>query len=201
MSTIDTHLNLGASYVINDLYRRFWRKDEDEAHYVLMARVTMGLMLALSVIVSMNMESVAGAWKFLITFASGAGVTWILRWFWWRLNAWTEISAMLASGVIATVLKLNYDDLLLSEKILSCVIGSALIWLPVTLLTQPVSTERLGSFVRKVRPGSLGWRWIYQREGLDDEPYLARALSQWIIAVIILFGLNFLIGGTLLGWR
>ena len=201
MSTIDTHLNLGASYVINDLYRRFWRRDADEKHYVLMARVTMGLMLALSVIVSMNMESVAGAWKFLITFASGAGVTWILRWFWWRLNAWTEISAMLASGCIATILKFNYPELLLSEKILYCVIGSAVIWLPVTLLTQPVSTDRLCSFVRTVRPGSLGWRWIYQREGLESEPYLARALSQWVIAVILLFSLNFLIGATLLGWR
>ena len=201
MSTIDTHLNLGASYVINDLYRRFWRQDENETHYVFMARITMGLMLALSVIVSMNMDSVAGAWKFLITFASGAGVTWILRWFWWRINAWTEISAMLSSGVIATTLKLTSPELLLSKKILFCVVGSALIWLPVTLLTQPVSTERLCSFVRKVRPGSLGWDWIYRQEKLDDEPYLAQALVRWLIAVILLFSFNFLIGWTLLGWR
>ena len=201
MSTIDTHLNLGASYVINDLYRRFWRQGADEAHYVLMARVTMGFMLALSVIVSMNMDSVAGAWKFLITFASGAGVTWILRWFWWRINAWTELSAMLASGVIATLLKVYAPDLLLSEKILYCVTGSAIIWLPVTLLTPPVDTDRLSAFVCKVRPGSTGWGWIYQREGLESEPYLARALSRWIIAVIVLFSLNFLIGETLLGWR
>ena len=76
-----------------------------------------------------------------------------------------------------------------------------MIWGPVTLLTPPVDTDRLSEFVRKVRPGSTGWSWIYQREGLDSEPYLARALSRWIIAVIILFGLNFLIGETLLGWR
>lgn len=199
MSTIDTHLNLGASYVINDLYRRFWKRDETEKHYVLMARVTMGLMLALSVVVSMNMESVANGWKFLITFASGAGVTWILRWFWWRLNAWTEISAMLASGVIATYLKLSYPELLLSYKILACVLGSAMIWLPVTLLTAPVPAAHLADFVRRVRPGTFGWKPIYQLESMENQPYLLKALILWVCAVIILFGANFLIGSLLLG--
>jgi len=199
MSTIDTHLNLGASYVINDLYRRFWRRDESEAHYVLMARVTMGLMLTLSVIISMNMDSVASAWKFLITFAGGAGVTWILRWFWWRVNAWTELSAMVASGVIATYLKLAHPDLLLSTTLLTCVFGSALIWLPVTLLTAPVPEVRLREFVRRVRPGATGWSRVYQAEGLAHEPYLGGALLRWIVAVALLFGANFLIGGALLG--
>ena len=199
MSTIDTHLNLGASYVINDLYRRFWKPNEEEAHYVFMARVTMGVMLALSVILSLNMDSVAGAWKFLITFAGGAGVTWIARWFWWRINAWSELSAMLASGIIATYLKLQYPDLLLSTTLLSCVFGSMLIWLPITLLTPPVPPDQLGLFIRRVRPGALGWKTVYHREGLKDEPYLMGALIRWFLAVIILFSLNFLIGGALLG--
>ncbi len=199
MSTIDTHLNLGASYVINDLYRRFWKTDADEAHYVLMARLTMGLLLVLSVIVSMNLDSVADAWKFLITFASGAGVTWILRWFWWRINAWTEISAMLASGLIASYLKIAHPDLLLSTKILSCVLGSALIWLPITLITAPVPQQSLIEFVRRVRPGSLGWKPIYRAENMPDSPYLLKALGLWLCSVFILFGLNFLLGHTLLG--
>ena len=201
MSTIDTHLNLGASYVINDLYRRFWRRDADEAHYVLMARVTMGVMLALSVVISANMSSVAGAWKFLITFASGAGVTWILRWFWWRINAWTEISAMLASGVIATTLQLVTPDLLFSYKLITCVGLSACIWLPVTLATGPTSRRQLEDFVRRVRPGAFGWGPIYRGLQLEHQPYLARALGGWLLAVIILFGVNALIGQSLLGWR
>jgi Na+/proline symporter len=199
MSTIDTHLNLGASYVVNDLYRRFWRREADEQHYVLSARVTMGLMLALSVVVSMNMGSVASAWKFLITFASGAGVTWILRWFWWRINAWTELSAMLASGVIATYLKLAHPHLLLSTKLLTCVGGAALVWIPVTLLTAPAPEERLRAFVRRVRPGAFGWRRVYEAEGLEHEPYLGGALLRWALAVVLLFGLNALIGLSLLG--
>ena len=199
MSTIDTHLNLGASYVINDLYRRFWKSDENEKHYVFMARVTMGLMLALSVILSMNMESVAGAWKFLITFASGAGVTWILRWFWWRVNAWTEFSAMLSSGIIASYLKFTQPEMLLSYKILLCVFGSMIIWLPITFLTAPVSFDRLVEFVQKVKPGSLGWGPVYRYQSLEQQPYLLKALGYWIIAVVVLFSLNFLIGGLLLG--
>ena len=110
MSTIDTHLNLGASYVINDLYRRFWKPNENEAHYVLMARITMGLLLA-CVVVSMNMDSVANAWKFLITFASGAGGPEFFDGFGGELMLGLK-SRMLASGVIATYLKLQHPDLL-----------------------------------------------------------------------------------------
>ncbi len=199
MSTIDTHLNLGASYVINDLYRRFIKPEGSEQHYVFMARLTMGGMLALSVLLSMNMDSVESAWKFLITFASGAGVTWILRWFWWRINAWTELSAMTASAIIATSLKFYAPDLLLSAKILYCVIGSAVIWLPITLLTAPVDHQRLAEFVQRVRPGMLGWGPVYERESITDQPYLLRALGFWLISVILLFGLNFLIGAALIG--
>ena len=121
MSTIDTHLNLGASYIVNDIYRRFLVKDASDKHYVLASRVSMGLLLALAVLLSRNMDSVGGAWKFLLTFAAGAGLTWIVRWFWWRANAWSELSGMVTSGVVATYIKFVHDDWLYSSKLLMTV--------------------------------------------------------------------------------
>ena len=106
---------------------------------------------------------------------------------------------MLGSGLIATYLKLAHPELLLSTTLLSCVFGSALIWLPVTLLTSPVSDERLGEFVRRVRPGAAGWARVYRQESLEHEPYLGGALLRWALAVALLFGFNFLVGGALLG--
>ncbi|MEE2644807.1 MAG: sodium:solute symporter family protein [Myxococcota bacterium] len=199
MSTIDTHLNLGASYLINDIYRRFLVSDRDESHYVLMARLAMALLLALSVLVSFHIDSVAGAWRFLITFAGGAGVTWIIRWFWWRANAWTEFSAMLASGLIASALQIWAPGLLFSSKMLLTVFGSAMIWLPVTLWTAPVDEATLCRFLQRVRPGTFGWSRQYQALSLEAEPYLGRALIAWFLSVIALFSLNFAIGAALLG--
>ena len=199
MSTIDTHLNLGSSYVINDLYRRFWVREASERHYVLMARVTMGLMLALSVFLSVHMDSVADAWRFLITFAGGAGVTWIVRWFWWRVNAWTELSAMLASGIIATSLKVYDPNLPFSYALIACVVGAALIWIPVTLLTPPVGEAQLALFVTRVQPGTWGWSRIYAKLDIPSPPYLQRAVLGWFWAVLALFSFNFALGAALLG--
>jgi len=143
MSTIDTHLNLGASYIVNDIYKRFMAPDKSNAHYVLISRIMMGLLLLLSVIISKNMTSVGGAWKFLLTFASGAGAVWILRWFWWRINAWSEISAMLTSGISATVIAMVYPQWNYSEKLLTTVFISTLVWVSVTILTEKVKEQTL----------------------------------------------------------
>jgi len=156
-------------------------------------------MLALSVAISTQMNSVADAWKFLITFAGGAGVTWILRWFWWRVNAYTEISAMLASGIIATYVSHAYSDWPLSYKLWSTVGGSALIWLPVTLLSAPASRNTLYEFVHRVNPGKIGWSNIYAELSKDPPRYLSAALLGWLGAVLALFSGNFAIGAALLG--
>jgi Na+/proline symporter len=200
MSTIDTHLNLGSLYVINDLYRRFWIKEASEKHYVFMARVAMILMLGLSLILSAFMDSVASAWTFLITFAGGAGVTWILRWFWWRVNAWTEFSAMLTSGLIATGLKWGYPDLPFGKSLIICVFGAMCVWIPTTFLTPSVEDDQLAEFVRRVRPGQWGWKRIHQKYNIDHTPYLKQAIIGWFWAVITLFSFNFMVGSILLGY-
>ena len=148
------------------------------------------------------MESVASAWTFLITFAGGAGVTWILRWFWWRVNAWTEFSAMFTSGIIATGLKWYYPDLPFSWSLIVCVFGAMCVWVPITFLTSPVDENQLVEFVRRVRPGVWGWRWIHEKYEIEHSPYLKQALTGWIWAVFALFSFNFMIGSLLLGhWQ
>ena len=197
MSTIDTHLNLGASYVINDIYRRFLVTGATEKHYVLMSRLAMVLLLAISAVLAMNMDSVAEAWKFLLTFAAGAGPVWIIRWYWWRINAWSEFSAMIASGVIATWISQVHGDWLYSQKLLITTFTSAAIWIPVTLLTAPVAIEHLQSFVSRIRPGGPGWRRI--GTGLQEiTGHPGFNLLKWFAAVVLLFTVNFSIGWVLL---
>src|SRR5213078_3096842 len=99
MSTVATQLNWGASYLVNDFYRRFLKKDGTEKHFVAVSRAATVVLFLLSVIVTMNLSSVEQAWKFLIGLGAGTGLVYILRWYWWRINAWSEISAMIASFV------------------------------------------------------------------------------------------------------
>lgn len=198
MSTIDTHLNLGASYMVNDIYKRFMVKDASDRHYVLISRVMMALLLVLAVFISMNMTSVGAAWKFLLTFASGAGLTWIVRWFWWRANAWTEFSGMITSGVVATYLQLAHSSWSYSDKLMTTVGITTVVWLAVTFLTPPVEEERLLEFVRRIRPGSPGWKTICDRHGIVQKPFLKHALICWLVGLLALFSLNFGIGSILL---
>ena len=101
MSTVATQLNWGASYLVNDVYRRFLRKDATERHYVGMSRLATVVLFLLSTLVTWQLSSVEGAWKFLLAIGAGTGLVLILRWYWWRINAWSEISSMLASFAIS----------------------------------------------------------------------------------------------------
>lgn len=199
MSTVDTHLNLGGSYMVNDIYRRFMVKHASEAHYVLASRVSMLVNMAIACLIGWQIQSVGRAWKFVLAFVSGAGPTFIVRWFWWRANAWTELSALLASGVVAAVLQLTHPDLLYSWRLLAVVGLSAAVWIPVTWLTPPVSEERLVEFLRRVRPGSAGWSVLARRHGIEQEPFFRKASVRWLAGCGVLFGICFGLGHLLLG--
>ncbi|MBU0551088.1 Na+:solute symporter [Myxococcota bacterium] len=196
MSTIDTHLNLGASYVVNDIYKRFIRPEAEARHYVLISRLVMAGLLILAVLLSKSMTSVGGAWKFLLTFSSGAGLTWIVRWFWWRANAWTELSGMITSGVVATYLQINHGDWGYAAKLLTTVGVTTAVWLIITLATPPTSLEQRRRFAGRLRLSGAGWGGA---EGGSSLRFLARALGLWLLAVIALFSLNFALGALLLG--
>ncbi len=198
MSTIDTHLNLGASYVVNDLYRRFFAPHKSPEHYVLISRLVMAALLAGSVILSLNLESVGKTWKFLLTFASGAGLTWILRWFWWRVNAISEITAMILSGVTATTLEMAVPELAYGTKLIITVCISTVGWLTATFLTKADEEDTLREFVLRVRPPGFGWKGIYATIPGSTPTNLGRGLIHWVLGMGVFFGLNFSIGSFLL---
>jgi len=198
MSTIDTHLNLGASYIVNDIYKRFLVKEQSDKHYILVSRISMGLLLIVAVIISKNLDSVAGAWKFLLTFASGAGLTWVIRWFWWRANAWTEFSGMIASGITASYIHYAHPDWLYSSKLFVTVLISTITWIIVTFATKPVKEEVLIDFVKLVRPGTIGWKNIYSQTELKPDDFLSRGIKLSILGIIAFFSFNFGIGFIIL---
>src|SRR3989442_2799862 len=101
MSTISTQLNWGASYLVNDVYRRFWAVGRSERHYAAAGRVATLVMMVISGVVTLNIGTVEGAWKFLLAIGAGTGLVYLLRWYWWRVNAWSEVSAMAAALVFS----------------------------------------------------------------------------------------------------
>ena len=157
MSTIGTQLNWGASYLVNDFYKRFLVQERDEKHYVLVSQVVHGADHARSPrVVTYYQESIAGAWKFLIALGAGTGSVFILRWFWWRINAWSEVSAMAASFVVSLVLqygfKFNSDNPSdFAWIVIITVACSTAVWLAVTFLTAPEPKDLLVAFYRRVQ--------------------------------------------------
>jgi Na+/proline symporter len=162
MSTIGTQLNWGASYLVNDFYKRFVAKDKDEKHYVRMSQIATVVIMVASAIVTYYQDSVSGAWKLLIALGAGTGSVFILRWFWWRINAWSEVSAMAASFVTSLTLQfafgMNSDDPNQFAWMVITTVGcSTVVWLTVTFLTPPENEATLLAFYRKVRPSASLW--------------------------------------------
>ncbi len=210
MSTIGTHLNWGASYLVNDFYKRFIRKDATQKHYVNVGRTaTVALFLA-SIGVTSQLTSVEKAWEFLLAMGAGTGLVLILRWYWWRINAWSEISAMvvsfLGSLVFMRLIPPRFpagDPNATAWVMISTVAVTTVAWVATTFLTSPEPAATLDSFYRRVRPGGPGWRAVSERLGYGREsiPGGALAWTNWIAGVIAvyatLFGLGKLVFGQL----
>jgi Na+/proline symporter len=162
MSSVGTQLNWGASLLVNDFYRRFLVRAGSERHYVRVAQATTVLLMLASCVVTWYQESIAGAWTFLIAVGAGTGSVYILRWFWWRINAWSEVSAMAASFVVSLFLQLRLglrsdDPRGFAWIVLITVAASTLVWLAATWLTPPEPPETLLAFYRRVRPSASLW--------------------------------------------
>ncbi len=208
MSTIATQLNWGASYLINDFYRRFLNKEASEKHYVAMSRWATVLLFLASTIVTWQLSSVEKAWVLLLALGAGTGLVLILRWYWWRINAWSEISAMIASFAVSFV-ALNVvphyfpagDPRIDSVTMLVTVAISTVIWLTVTFATQPEPMSKLEEFYRRVRPGGPGWRHVSEAIGFGREPIPGGALAwtNWIAGIIAVYGTLFGIGKLVFG--
>ena len=210
MSTIGTQLNWGASYVINDFYRRFVRREGGERHYVIASQIVTLLLMILSLIVTFYMESIGAAWKLLLVTGAGTGTVLLLRWFWWRINAWSEVSAMVSAAVCSLFLQLylKWD----SDRpkdfaylMLITVAVTTAVWLTVTMLTRAESMETLVTFYRRVQPEGPGWKRVAKHAGLPSSKAsggLAIQFVNWFLGCVLiyacLFGIGYVIFGEML---
>lgn len=213
MSTISTHLNWGASYLVHDVYVRYRDPLASSHRQVQAGRVATVLLMTLAIGFSLLLESALDAFSILLQIGAGTGLIYILRWFWWRINAWTEIAGMAASFVVAVFFTLLYPKLgigpqLPDYQVLLLSVGSTtLIWLVATLLTRPESTEVLTAFYGKIRPASLGWGPVLRR-GLATgllQPTQVQAgrlplqLLAMLLCTFAVYGLLFATGYALYG--
>jgi hypothetical protein len=200
MSTISTQLNWGASYLVNDVYRRFWAPGMPERHYANVGRVATVVMMAIAGVVTYFIGSVEGAWKFLLAIGAGTGLVYLLRWYWWRINAWSEVSAMVAALVLSLAAQaagLGAGEADFARLLLVTTAGTTVVWLVVTFLTPPEPRERLREFYWKVRPGGPGWRAVVPESEADAR--LGAGLAQWLLGCAVVYLGLFGIGGIVLG--
>ncbi|HEV2018106.1 MAG TPA: sodium:solute symporter family protein [Gemmatimonadaceae bacterium] len=208
MSTVGTQLNWGASYLVNDFYKRFLNRTATEKHYVAISRwATIFLFLA-SAVVTHYLGTIEGAWKFLLALGSGTGLVLILRWYWWRINAWSEISAMIASFIVSiaaiNIIKPRFPagDLRADGWVMLVTVAvSTVVWLGVTFATKPEPDRVLEAFYRRVRPGGPGWAVVSERAGFGREsiPGGALAWTNWIAGIVAVYSSLFGIGKLVLG--
>ncbi|HXM38712.1 MAG TPA: sodium:solute symporter family protein [Gemmatimonadales bacterium] len=204
MSTIATQLNWGASYLVNDFYRRFIKRDGDEPHYVRASQLATLLLTVISAVVTFYMGSIGGAWKLLIVTGAGTGAVLLLRWYWWRINAWSEVAAMVcafvASVLLQTIAGLDSDKPRDFAWIMIITVSiTTVVWLAVTFLTAPESRETLVAFYRRTRPSRAGWAPIaalapdvqVAGDGLSN-------LLDWIAGCMLIYGVLFGVGKLLL---
>ncbi len=204
MSTIATQLNWGASYLVNDFYRRFVRRDASEPHYVLASRLATALLTVISAAVAFRIESIGGAWKLLIITGAGTGAVLLLRWYWWRINAWSEVAAMITAFVVSVLLQtvggLDSDRPLdFARIVLVTVAVTTVVWLVVTFVTRPETDATLVAFYRRTRPSRLGWGPVAARAP-DVRPStdgLANLLD-WVAGCVLVYGALFGVGKLLL---
>lgn len=205
MSTISTHLNWGASYVVDDVYRRFLRPGRDERHYVRIGRITTVGLIVLASAVGLWLENALQAFQILLQIGAGTGLVFLLRWFWWRINAWSELAAMVVSFLVAVYFQFVHEALGFGaiDPSLQLVIGVLITtagWLMVTLLTPPADEETLRSFHRRIRPMGTGWRGAgLGLEPDEDAGSPTAAFLAWFLGCIVIYGALFGTGYTLYG--
>ena len=218
MSTIDTHLNWGASYLINDIYKRFFKPDETESHYVLIGKVLTAILMVMAAFTAMKMQSISKAWEFIFSMGAGIGLVLILRWFWWRINAWSEIVALSTSIIVTITLEVIAGIQTISagneytlfgtapvlfgisfqvhHKLMIIVPLAITAWVTATYLTQPEPIYRLKEFYQRVQPG--GW-WAPVTQGFEHslQPVSDGIFIQWIAGILMIYGFTFGIGNLI----
>jgi hypothetical protein len=205
MSTIATQLNWGASYLVADFYRRFVKKDGSEKHYVNASRLATVLLVVVSAYVSAQLGSILAGWEIVLLIGAGTGGVYLLRWYWWRINAWSEISAMATALIVSLAVRwakpfAGLEAVVFAETALTVTGATTLVWLVVTFMTKQEPDEVLLQFYRKVRPHVAGWKPV-ARLAPDVPPTrdLGRNLLSWVLGCAMVYLALFGSGKLLLG--
>ena len=175
MSTISTHLNWGSSYVVNDFYKRFLNPGATEKQMVLVGRISTALLMVAACALAPFLASAKRAFDLMLQIGAGTGLLFILRWFWWRINAFSEITAMVVSFIVACYFEFVHTNVGLEpleswQKLIIGVGITTVAWLTVTFITKPADEKTLRSFYRLVGPGGPGWKAVLQRAKSDNDP-------------------------------
>ena len=207
MSTISTQMNWGSSYIVNDFYRRFIRTDATEGHYVFASRVATFITMSLSIIVTYFMNRITSGWELVLPLGAGTGLVYILRWYWWRVNAWSEISAMSAALVVSLGLQWTgtFDlgtALGFAQTMLTTVGIATAVWLTATFMTAPEPEAKLIEFYRRVHPAGPGWTAVAARAGAPHgaaAERLAPGFVNWALGITVVYATLFALREMLFG--
>ncbi len=202
-STIETHLNWGTSYLVHDFYQRFIRPGSSQRELVFAGRIVTALLMLLGVLFTFALDNAHNAFNLLLSIGAGTGLIYLLRWFWWRINAWSEVAAMLSSFVVslaffaAARLGHTADT---TVALLTTIGVTTIVWVAVTYLTPPVEMSVLAEFYAKVRPAGPGWARVRDACALPLSPdSLPLALLGWVLGLASVYGALFAAGGFVYG--
>jgi SSS family solute:Na+ symporter len=207
-STILTHLNWGSSYLVHDFYRRFVRRDASERHYVNVGRVCTALLYVIAGALGMMLDSAQAAFQIIISIGAGTGLLYLLRWFWWRINAWCEVVAMISSfgiSLLFFVLAKTGHGLPFAQTVLISVGFTTVCWLITAFVSSPTSQDTLISFYKKVHPAGAGWTKIRRAAGVSEaeaarhSDHMGMATTGWISGCVVIWSSLFAIGNFLYG--
>jgi Na+/proline symporter len=203
VSTISTQLNWGTSYLVHDFYRRFLKTGASERHYVTVGRLTTAGLMVFAGLLTFGLDSARETFDLLLSVGAGTGLLYLLRWFWWRVNAWSEVAAMASSFAIALgffIARKAGATIPSHVSLLVTVAATTLVWVSATLLTQPTERATLVSFYRLVRPAGPGWKPIASETGVGGSPdSMPQSLLGWVLGCCFVYAALFGAGSFIYG--
>jgi SSS family solute:Na+ symporter len=207
-STILTHLNWGSSYLVHDFYRRFIAPTASEKHYVTVGRISTVALYIVAALLSLVMSSAQEAFEILISIGAGTGLLYLLRWFWWRINAWCEVVAMISSFAISVtffIMKKTGHPLPFAQTVIFSVAFTTVCWIITAFISAPTSREQLIAFYKKVHPGGPGWTKVRKEAGVSEAEaalhgdHMGMATVGWVSGCVVIWSSLFAIGNFLYG--
>lgn len=205
VSTLSTHLNWGTSYLVHDFYRRFLKPGQDEKHYVLVGRLMTAVLMLFAALLTFVIESASRGFTILLSIGAGTGLLYLLRWYWWRVNAWAEVSAMAGSFLTAVGFEVARKmGVVVPDHIslLATVAVTTVVWLTATFIAAPTDQNTLVKFYQLVRPAGPGWKHVQALAGVGPSPdSLPHALLGWVLGIAFVYSALFGAGNFIYGDR